>query len=190
MRDGVTERIERFLTGHPLFDQAITQHGFTLYLRDYDVIVDRIAPVLKGGVDAAADRSNYVEARYRYRFTHCVAATADTKVSDETWRVSWDDHFTELAAWKRAGEPEEFVFGVRWADAYPGGQLVQDSALARDWSERLGRTMHEAVIETNTYTLRLVFHDLHVTRVAVGDSVTGILTDLAAEEAVDPSDDL
>lgn len=189
MKD-VTEWIQKFLTGHPLFDQAIVEHGFTLHLRDYDLIVDRVASLPKGELDVASDRHSYVEARYRYRFTHCVAATVETKLTDETWRVSWDDHFTDLDAWKRAGEPEGFVFGVRWADAYPGGRLVHESALARDWSGRLGHQMHEAVIETNTYTLRLVFHDLRVTRIAVGDATTGDLKELDAEKTVEPTDDL
>jgi hypothetical protein len=157
MRDSVTERIEKFLTGHPLFDQAVVEHGFTRYLRDYDVIVDRGAPVPNGALDAGADRYGYIEARYRYRFAHCVAVTVETKVRDETWRISWDDHFTDFDAWKRAGEPEEFLFGVCWADAYPDGQLVENSALAR---------------------------------VAVGDPATGTITELTAEEAVEPTDDL
>jgi hypothetical protein len=88
MKDSVTERIERFLTGHPLFDQAVVQHGFTRHLRDYDVIVDRVASLPKSAFDAASDRHSYVEVRCRYRFTHCVAATVETKLTDETWRVS------------------------------------------------------------------------------------------------------
>ena len=190
MNDSMTERIEKFLTGHPLFDQAVVQHGFTRHLRDYDVIVDRIASSPKSALDAASDHHSYVEARYRYRFTHCVAATVETKLTDETWRVSWNDHFTDLDAWKRAGEPEGFVFGVRWADAYPGGRLVHESVLALDWSRRLGRQMHEAVIETNMWTLRLIFHNLRVTRSAVGDATTGNLKDLDVEETVEPTDDL
>ena len=190
MKDSVTERIEKFLTGHPLFDQAVVEHGFTRHLRDYDVIIDRVAPLPKVAVHAGSDRDSYVEARYRYRFTHCVAATVETKLTDESWHNSWDDHFTDLGAWKRAGEPEGFIFGVCWAAAYPGGQLVEDSAVARDWSRRLGQQLHEAVIETNAYSLRLVFHNLRVTRIAVGEAATGTLKNLAAEETVEPTDDL
>jgi hypothetical protein len=188
MRDGTTNRIERFLTGHPLFDQSITDHGFTPYLRDYDVIVDRIGSVPE--VLRRTDHYSYVVARYRYRFTHCVSAIFETRLSDEIWRVSWEDHFIGMEEWRRAGEPEGFIFGVCWADAYPGGHLVQDSELARDWSQRLAQPMHEAVIETNTYALRLTFHDLRVTRIAVGDAATGAVTELAAEEHVEPTDDL
>jgi hypothetical protein len=50
--------------------------------------------------------------------------------------------------------------------------------------------MHEAVIETNAYALRLVFHDIRVARIAVGDAATGTLKDLAADETVEPTDDL
>jgi hypothetical protein len=50
--------------------------------------------------------------------------------------------------------------------------------------------MHEAVVETNTYTLRLIFHNLRVTRIAVGDATTGNLKDLDVEKTVEPTDDL
>jgi hypothetical protein len=50
--------------------------------------------------------------------------------------------------------------------------------------------MFEASIETNTYTLRLVFHDLRVSLTGVGDPATGVVTDLIAEESVEPTDDL
>jgi hypothetical protein len=82
MRDDMTERIERFLTGHPLFDQAIIAHGFAPCLCDYDVIVERIGSVPEPL--RSTERYSYVVARYKYRFTHCVAATIETNVSDET----------------------------------------------------------------------------------------------------------
>ena len=60
------------------------------------------------------------------------------------------------------GEPEGFVWGVNWADAYSGLAYVDESATAASWSDKLGFLMHEVVIETNTYTLALVFHDVAV----------------------------
>jgi hypothetical protein len=50
--------------------------------------------------------------------------------------------------------------------------------------------MYEATIETNTYTLRLVFHDLRVTLTAVGDPATDAIRELVTEESVEPGDDL
>lgn len=41
--------------------------------------------------------------------------------------------------------------------------------------------MHEVVIETNTFTLRLICHDLSVQQLAVGDPVTHTLTSLDSE---------
>ena len=43
--------------------------------------------------------------RYRYRFTHCPECHVMTAVGDEAWRQSWDDVFTDYAAWEVAGNP-------------------------------------------------------------------------------------
>jgi hypothetical protein len=43
---------------------------------------------------------------------------------DETWRWSWDDLFIDYETCERAGNPEGFVWGVNWADAYPGLEYV------------------------------------------------------------------
>ncbi len=157
----------------PLFDSAIIGHGFAPYMRDYDVIVEVPAAKPDG-------TGSYIEGRYRYRFTHCVAAAAETAVPSKTWTRSWADEFTSYAAWEAAGSPDGFVWGVEWADAYPGASTVIDSARAAEWSHRLGRAMHEVEIETNAYTLRLICHDLQIEQLAVGDPTTGDLRDLDA----------
>lgn len=164
----VRERIardERFL------DSAIVAHGFAPFLRDYDVTIEVPAARPDGG-------DSYVLGRYRYRFTHCQEAHATTTVAPETWRVSWDDVFTNRARWEAAGTPAGYVWGVGHADAYPGLVYVGDSATARGWTRQLGHEMHEVRIETNAWTLQLVFHDLRVQQLAVGDPATGMLTDL------------
>lgn len=143
---GVKEQVEQ---DELLFDNAIVSHGYALHLRDYHVVVE---------ASAASGSST----RYLFRFTHCTEAHVTTAVTDEAWRDSWDEHFTDYAAWERAGEPDGFVWGVCWADAYPGMSYVEDSDRARRWSERLAREMHEVAIETNTFRLELVFHDLVV----------------------------
>jgi hypothetical protein len=98
------------LEGWPFFDNAIVQHGFTPYLRDYDVFVDAVASV------PGAPRA-YCEGRYRFRFTHCVLAHAETAVADKSWRVSWNDVFVDRDAWVRAGEPSGYVWGVAYLEA-------------------------------------------------------------------------
>jgi hypothetical protein len=56
----------------------------------------------------------------RYRFTHCPDVVAASTVGPDVWRRSWDDVFTDYEAWELAGAPDGYVWGVWWADAYPG----------------------------------------------------------------------
>jgi hypothetical protein len=155
----------------PLFDSAIVAHHFTPYMRDYDVVID-VSATVPGGA------GSYIEGRYRYRFTHCVTLQVVTTVSDGVWRVSWDERFIDYAAWQEAGEPDGYVWGVCWSDAYPGLTYVENSAIAQEWVDRLGHPMHEVVIETNTYSLQLVFHDVHIQKIAQGDPHTRELVPL------------
>lgn len=60
----------------------------------------------------------------------------------------------------------------------PGLCRVADSTRAPEWSDRLGRAIHEVKIQTNAWTLWLICHDLQVERLAVGDPATGELKDL------------
>ena len=151
--------IRKILEGWPLFDNAIVEHHFTPYLRDYDVVVDASAAAPDG-------TGSYIEGRYRYRFTHCVVAHVTTDVDDEVWRKSWEDVFTDYEAWEEAGEPEGFVWGVCYSAAYPGLEYIGNSLLAREWSERLRKPMHEVKIETNGHNIRLVFHDVTIRKIA------------------------
>ncbi|MGC1185749.1 MAG: hypothetical protein WA871_00005 [Candidatus Acidiferrales bacterium] len=129
----------------PFFDSSIVRHGFTRYNRDYDVVIA------------------INESQFRYRFTHCPFANLATVVQDQIWRASWDDVFIRYSDWERGGAPEGFVWGVNYANAYPGARLVEESPLASEWSERFGKQMRHANIQTNTYSLDLVFYDLRVT---------------------------
>jgi hypothetical protein len=124
-------------------------------MRDYDLAID-VPAAVSGG------RSPYIEGCYRYRFTHCVVANVTTMVSDSIWKRSWDERFIDYSVWQAAGSPDGYVWGVCWAVAYPGLRYVETSLDAQEWTERLGRLMHEVVIETNTYELRLIFHDVDI----------------------------
>jgi hypothetical protein len=153
---------ERVRHDELFFDSAVVSHGFTSFLRDYDVNIDVPA--------AKADGSgSYVQGRYRYRFTHCPEAIARTAVTPDVWRRSWADLFTDYEQWEHAGEPGGYVWGVGWADAYPGMSYVEDSERARRWSQLLDHEMHEVSIKTNALVLELVFHNLHVAQIAIGD---------------------
>ena len=152
-------------------------HGFTEYLRDYDVVID-VPAALPPEVPIGDTTGSYIQGRYRYRFTHCPEVRVMTEVRDEVWRYSWDDVFIDHGVWEAAGNPEGFVWGVNWANAYPGLSYVMDSPLASSWAERLAREMHEVAIETNAFGLRLICHDLRVDHLAVGDPRTRELTPL------------
>jgi hypothetical protein len=153
------------------FDSAIVSHGFAPHLRDYDVVID-VPAALPPEVAIGDSTGSYIMGRYRYRFTHCLEAHVASTVVDEVWKRSWDDAFTDYAAWEAAGKPEGFVWGTNYADAYPGLSYVPESTLATSWTMRLGRVMHEVVVETNAFGLRLVCHDLRVLQLAVGDPET------------------
>jgi hypothetical protein len=149
-------KIKETLEQRPIFDVAILGHGFTPYMRDYDVVVEA------GGIGAG---------RYLYRFTHCPEAKVVTTVRDESWLESWDDLFTNYKHWEDAGEPEGFVWGTCWSMAYPGLELHEDSELAVSWSQRLQKTMHEVTIETEAFLLQLVFHDLLIQKLSEDVSI-------------------
>lgn len=134
-------------------DVAILQHGYAPHLRDYEWIAE---------TNWVGDRAG----RYRYVFSHCVYSSCETRVRDDVWPTSWEDHFTDYQAWQLAGEPDGYVWGTCWALAYPGLKYIKGSRRAAEWSRRLGSEMHEITLETNAYFLALVFHDLGVERLS------------------------
>src|SRR5215207_8400873 len=129
-----------------LYDAAITSHGFARSMRDYLVVVERWAEGEHG------DRSTYV-------FTHCVFAETSSALSGDTWTESWDTP-TDLGAWDEAGS-RGIAWGVEWANV-EGASQVPNSPRASEWSGRLNRPMREAVIETNVFTLKLVFSEIRI----------------------------
>lgn len=151
-----------------LFDNPIVGHGFTEFARDYDVLTDVMAAKPDG-------TGSYIEGRYRVRFTHCPYAATETQLDPETWRISWQDSFIDWDAWRAAGEPSGFVW-AQIADAYPGASCLEDSDLAGVWSRRLKHSVHELKLETNAYTLRVVFHDFAVRQIGRGDPRSGTVT--------------
>lgn len=82
-----------------VFDQAVVFHGFTDYMRDYELYIN--AP--------ADPRTGIRPEHLRYRFTHCVRATVTTALSAEIWRRSLDERLIDYASdpiskslWRRA----------------------------------------------------------------------------------------
>lgn len=143
-----------------VFDQALVFHGFADYMRDYDVFIY-----------ATADpRTGVAPEHLRYRFTHCVKAVVETTVRHDVWTRSHDDVLTDYETWLASGEPEGYVWGVKWSMLYPGMSLLPNSDDAAQWSAALGRPMYSAIIGTNSHNIALVFADLVVSRDEPGAS--------------------
>ncbi|MFG2601874.1 hypothetical protein [Streptomyces sp. NPDC048462] len=137
------------------FDHAVVHHGYTNYMRDYEVIVH-----------ATADpRTGIMPARLRYLFRYCVEARCETSVPAATWRVSLDDRLIDD---ETGADPDGYVWGVKWHGLYPGAGLLPESEATRRWSNAVGIDFHGVRIETNAHNLTLVFSDLQVTEVPVG----------------------
>ncbi len=150
-----------------IFDSWVLGHGPTEYVRDYDLVVATPAAKPDGS-------GSYIAGHYRVRFSHSPIQRCETVLEAETWRSAWRDPFTNFDSWRAAGEPAGFVW-AQGADAYPGPSLIEGSDLAKEWGERLGHDMFELKLETNAYTLWLLFHDLDVVQIARGDAESGTL---------------
>jgi hypothetical protein len=152
-RDEIQQKLEE------VFDQAIVYHGFADFIRDYDVYVY-----------ATADpRTGIPPEHLRYRFTHCVRAIATTAIPEHVWSRSLDDRLIDYAA-ATASDLDGYVWGVKWQALYPGMTLLTASSEAERWSRALGRSFHEARIQTNGHDIALVFSDLAVTVVGPGEA--------------------
>lgn len=138
-----------------VLDQAIVFHGFTDYMRDYEVIIY-----------ATADPRTGISPKHlSYTFKHCVRATILSAVPPTIWAKSLDDRLIDYEA---GVDLDGYVWGVKWQALYPGMTLVAASPDASRWSEALGLPFHEVLIETNGHNVELVFSDLVVEAVESG----------------------
>jgi hypothetical protein len=141
----------------PLFDWfpdrdfAVLDHGFLPHGRDYSMVVESVL-----GKDPG---------RHRLQFTHIVVAVYSTRLDDEHWERSWDDTFVDYEEWERAGTPPGYLWGTNWSFAEPGIRAIEPSQLADDWSERLKKPMYELKLETDRFSLYLVFHSLRTAKI-------------------------
>lgn len=138
-----------------VFDMGVQFHGFTRYLRDYDVVLE-----------ATADPRAGIPTQYlRYRFRHCVHAAVTTSVGWDVWRRSLDDRLLDD---RSSADLDGYVWGVEWQENYPGMKLVHESPAASEWSERIGIPMFEMHAELNAHEIRLVFSGLEVRELESG----------------------
>jgi len=142
--------VQALLEQYDLFDNTILSHGFTDYNRDYLI---RAELGYRGGPRGV----------YEFLFRGCVAATYECSVPPAGYSIN--DVFIDYEGWQKAGAPDGFVWTMH-ANVYPGWQLLTDSELVTSWADRLGLAMHEILIETNVFMLRLVFHDLAIKQIA------------------------
>lgn len=142
----VRATLERF----SFFDQSITEHGFTEYNRDYRLVAEIYS--------ARRGRGTEHEATYAFLFKGCVEAHYTLNIASG---FSMDDIYLDLERANDASAPG-FIWGVNEADAYPGLTYVGETDRTREWAAKLGVQMHEVLIETNTYALRLIFNDVAV----------------------------
>jgi hypothetical protein len=117
------------------YDFGVTEHGFAPHGRDYRFLIE--------------DSLCSDPGTYELIFTHVVDLKYETRVSEEIWRKSWTDEFTDYTRWKASGEPEGYVFGTDWSLAYPALGMLKESAEAQDWSSRLHLPMFAASVETD-----------------------------------------
>lgn len=137
------------------FDTAVVHHGYTSYMRDYEVIVY-----------ATADPRTGIEPTHmRYLFRYCVEARCETTVRPDTWRISLDERLIDH---ETGVDLDGYVWGVKWHCLYPGATILPESETTRRWAQAVGIDFHEVCLETNAHSLTLVFSDLQVSKVAAG----------------------
>jgi len=135
------------------FDQVLLFHGFTDYMRDYELVVS--------GVGEYADQA------YSLLFKNCVYMKAESALSTGVWARSLDDR---LISGDVEELPRSYVWGVRSQQLYPGFALIEDSSVAKRWTHEMGFPLRQVIVETNGHTLDLVFSDLVVSPVEPGYS--------------------
>ncbi len=141
-----------------IYDVAVLRHGFTNYIRDYQFEIE----------------TNWIgnlAGRYVLTFKHCYDLTYRILVEDDVIKKSWNDIFTNFEVWKKNNEPDGFVWGINWSLAYPGFEQIKNSDKAKNWSNRLGKKMHEVKLETNSFQINLIFETWTLKKVNDDDSI-------------------
>jgi hypothetical protein len=127
---------------------AILRHGFTDYMRDYELIVGA-----RGGLPG--------DDLHRYQFVGCVEANVRTSVDASTFVQSLGDEFVYSGPdFPNKPQPDGFIWGVRYSTSTFGLSVVETSPLAAKWTHELGVSMTEATIHTEAFHIQLVFADL------------------------------
>jgi hypothetical protein len=137
----------------PEFDFAVFAHGFAPHGRDY-LMVTQVAGA----------------GTYELTLTHVVDLHYETRVHIEVWPNSWDDILTDYKQWEASGQPDGYIWGTNWSNAYPGLELPDSDPVAQLWSDALGKAMFAIELTTDRFKLRLVFHDARWRKLSEDDS--------------------
>jgi hypothetical protein len=140
-----------------IFDQALIFHGFTSYMRDYEMFA----------YCTADPRTGIAPEHLRYLFKLCVVAETETAIPEEIWSRSLDERLIDYDQGKDLGG---YVWGTQWQVLYPGAKIIEESTRASHWTSALERDFHEVRVETNGHNLTLIFSELEVTQVEPGYS--------------------
>jgi hypothetical protein len=139
-----------------LFDCELVHHGFTSYMRDYELIV----------YQSADPRSGVAPRHLRFLFRCCPEASVTSMLTPETWACSLDDRL--LDQHHVTMQSSGYVWGVHAQALYPAAAVVDHSDRARWWTEQVGVPFHEVEVPANAHHIRIVFTKLEVSEVAVG----------------------
>ena len=136
----IKDKLEEF----DLFDQSIIRHGSLDNVRDYEII----------GYLCGAD----LDAEVQYIFKGCIQADYKIKLAD-TKHFSMDDRLLDLQRQNEPDFPKAFIWGAGVV-VYPGWTLTQDTDELKQLEKNYGVTFSKISIDTNAYSLTLVFHDI------------------------------
>ena len=140
--------VKNLLEREDFFDGAILRHGFTDYIRDYEIIV--------GGRNGPPYKDVH-----KYQFIGCVEAVYTSKIRPEAITQSLSDEFVYSGPdYPDKDDPKGFIWGVRYSNAYPGWAYSENGKQAKRWTKLMNRKMHEFVLETEAFQLTLVFADV------------------------------
>jgi hypothetical protein len=118
-----------------LFDNELMFHGFTKYMRDYELIV----------YQSVAPSSALVARHFRFLFRFCTEAVVRSSVRPDVWTRSTDDQL--LVNHHVARDTPGVAWGVQCQILYPGATIIEDSAKAQEWTEQSGIPFHAVRIE-------------------------------------------
>jgi hypothetical protein len=132
-----------------LYDKELIFHGFTPYMRDYEMVVyEPVDPNPEYGL---------VPRHLRFLFRYCTEATVTSRARPAVCVRSLSDDLLKVRHVSRASTG--YVWGVEAQELYPGVTVVKGSKGAARWADQLGIAFHEVLVEANSQAIGLVFSE-------------------------------